>query len=43
MIIRFGIMAFQVIGGAKWARSRRGQFSSDLGVDQWPVIEVSIA
>ena len=39
MIIRFGVMAFQVIGDAKSARLRTSQVSSDFGVDQWPVIE----
>ena len=43
MILRFGIMAFQVIGDAKWARRRTSQVSSDFGVDQWPLIEISIA
>ena len=43
MIIRFGVMAFQVIGDARWARPRTSQVSSDFGIDRWPVIEVSIA
>ena len=43
MMIRFGVMALQVIGDAKCERPRTGQVSSDFGVDQWPVIEVSIA
>ena len=43
MIIRFGVMAFRVIGNAKWARPRTSQVSSDFGVDQRPAIEISFA
>ena len=43
MIIRFGLMAFQGIGDAKWAWPRTSQVSSDFGVDRWPVIEISVA
>ena len=43
MITRFGLMAFQGIGDAKWARPRTSQVSIDFGVDRWPVIESSIA